>query len=1006
MVDELFNTALERHRSGALGEAEGLYRQVIAAAPEHAPALHNLGLLAQSGGRLQEAREWLQRAAASNPDDAACHNNLGNVLRELGRPEQALAAYQSAVRTDPNYINAYFNLAAALMDTGENQAAVDCYQQILQRRPDDREALSELGIVLMQLGRPSQAIARLQRAVQLQADDPVAHYNLGTAYREEQLTDAALASYRQALALNPGYAAAHNNVGMLLKAKGERQASARAFRDALRANPRHLPAHVNLASLLLAEDKAPEAEAQCREALEIDAGDPGLLRTLGAALAAQRRWREAAESYERAMQRAPDDVPTCLGLAAACESLAEYVNAERVLRHGLGLEPEHPRLRTLLGNVLVHQEKHEEAMLAFQRVNATSSAYAYAQDGLGWALRNQGHISASLAAYERALAARPDFSRCRSNHLFTCNYLTHMAPATLLEAHRRWARQHASHLPARAPAPAKRRADRLHVGYVSADFCRHSVAYFIAALIAGHDPERFRVSCYSNVERPDDMTARIRAGADAWRDTAHLDDQALAERVRADGVHILVDLSGHTTGNRLLCFARRPAPVQVSYLGYPNTTGLEQMDYRLTDAVADPVGEADALHSESLLRLATGFLCYAGSTDAPPVAPTPALANGHVTFASFNNVAKVNEQVVTAWARILQGVPGARLLLKSRQLDDAGARRRLLDLFSGHGIDEQRLQLEGGVLGRNEHLAAYAQVDLALDPFPYNGTTTTCEALWMGVPVIALAGQVHRGRVGASILHHAGLDELLAEDVDAYVDKALALAGDLDALGALRGGLRERMGASPLMDAEASTRDLEQAYEEMWRRHLQAAAAGPLKHTWSDGALRLNIGGSERREGWKILNAVPGAEVDYVGDFTHLAEFADASVDEVYASHVLEHIGYARELPDALGQIYRILKPDGTLRVSVPDMDLLFRLYLDPDSDQSRRWEIMRMVFGGQIDAFDYHKLGFSWDSLSWHLRQFGFRDIHRVDEFGIFDDTSSLRIGDQLISLSVQARK
>jgi hypothetical protein len=340
------------------------------------------------------------------------------------------------------------------------------------------------------------------------------------------------------------------------------------------------------------------------------------------------------------------------------------------------------------------------------------------------------------------------------------------------------------------------------------------------------------------------------------------------------------------------------------------------------------------------------------------VAPTPALANGYVTFASFNNVAKVNEQVVAAWARILRGVPGARLLLKSRQLDDAGARHRLLALFSGHGIDEQRLQLQGGVLDRNEHLAAYARVDVALDPFPYNGTTTTCEALWMGVPVIALTGQVHRGRVGASILRHAGLDELLAEEVDAYVDKALALAGDLDALGALRHSLRERMAASPLMDAEASTRDLEQAYEEMWRRHLQAAATGPVTDTQSAGALRLNIG------------------------------------------------GYARELPDALGHIYRILEPDGTLRISVPDMDLLFRLYLDPDSDQSRRWEILRMVYGGQIDAFDYHKLGFSWDSLSWHLRQFGFRDIRRVDEFGIFDDTSSLRIGGQLISLSVEARK
>ena len=377
----------------------------------------------------------------------------------------------------------------------------------------------------------------------------------------------------------------------------------------------------------------------------------------------------------------------------------------------------------------------------------------------------------------------------------------------------------------------------------------------------------------------------------------------MAKLVIEDGIDILVDLSGHTAGNRLPVFARRPAPVQVSYLGYPNTTGLEQIDYRLTDELADPVGESDRLHSESLMRLATGFLCYSPATDTPPVSEAPVLSNGFITFASFNNVTKVNESVVAAWAAILNGLPGSRLLLKSRQLADRGARRRLLELFYGHGVEPPRIQLRGGLLTRSEHLETYARVDIALDPFPYNGTTTTCEALWMGVPVIALAGQVHRGRVGASILHYSGLDELLAQDVDAYVHKALALAGDGQALVALRQSLRQRMASSTLMDAEAAVRDLENAYGEMWRRHLASTPAGTPRDSNANDIARLNIGGTERRDGWKILNILPGPEVDYVGDCTDLTQLADASVDDVYASHVLEHLGYGEDLASSLGHI-------------------------------------------------------------------------------------------------------
>jgi predicted SAM-dependent methyltransferase len=430
------------------------------------------------------------------------------------------------------------------------------------------------------------------------------------------------------------------------------------------------------------------------------------------------------------------------------------------------------------------------------------------------------------------------------------------------------------------------------------------------------------------------------------------------------------------------------------------------MDYRLTDEIADPPGEADELHSEELVRLPGGFLCYAPPPDVPPVSDAPVGTAGYPTFGSFNNTNKVNETVVAVWARILNVLPGSRLLMKSQQLADASIRRRFERLFAEHGVDEGRIELMGAIAKHTDHLAAYSRVDVALDSFPYNGTTTTCEALWMGVPVVTLAGRVHRARVGASLLHHAGLDEFVTSSVDEYVEKALELARDRVALTGLRRTLRRRIASSALTDAERALDSMQSALGEMWRRYRESALAGTPASRGDEAPLRLNIGGTSAKPGWKVFNAVPGPDVDYVGNCIDLSRFDDNSIDEVYASHILEHLGYQEELPMALGHFHRVLKPGGTLRISVPDLATLCRLYLNPEWDAAGSREIMRTIYGHQIDQYDFNKVGFSWDSLQQYLQRAGFRDIARVQEFGIFDDTSSMRIKDTLISLNVEARK
>jgi predicted O-linked N-acetylglucosamine transferase (SPINDLY family) len=369
---------------------------------------------------------------------------------------------------------------------------------------------------------------------------------------------------------------------------------------------------------------------------------------------------------------------------------------------------------------------------------------------------------------------------------------------------------------------------RLKIGYVSPDFRQHSVSFFCQPLIQHHNRQLVEVFCYSEVKSSDDVTDEIMTSADEWRPISGLPDEAVAEQVRQDGIDILVDLAGHTAENRLLVFARKPAPVQITWLGYPNTTGMPVMDYRLTDDIADPPGEADQYHSETLIRLPDGFLCYSPPDDAPDVSGLPARQTARITFGSFNNLPKINEAVIALWSRLLLKVPKSDLLLKSKQFADAHVRQRFVDLFTSHGIAAERITLLPRVPSTAGHLALYHRVDIGLDPFPYNGTTTTCEAMWMGVPVISLRCERHAGRVGASVLTRVGLKELIAESEEQYVEIGMKLAQNLDGLEMLRAGMRARMSASALCDAKSFARTMENNFQMIWKIWCQKNDPGAL----------------------------------------------------------------------------------------------------------------------------------------------------------------------------------
>jgi protein O-GlcNAc transferase len=475
-----------------------------------------------------------------------------------------------------------------------------------------------------------------------------------------------------------------------------------------------------------------------------------------------------------------------------------------------------------LGNIALRGHRFTEATVHYEASLAASTAlsdHAPPSPGLlnnlGISLHRRGLPELAIERYRQALALQPDYQDAATNMLFAMQHTPTVSAAELFRAFQDWTARHETPLRAlqrphdNTPDPAR----RLRIGYVSGDFFRHAVANFIEPVLKAHDRQSVEVFCYATNAFVDDQTAVLRALADHWCEAEPLSDDALAQRIRDDAIDILVDLSAHTVGHRLLVFARKPAPVQITWLGYPTTTGLHSMDYRITDAVSDPPGVADPFHSERLLRLPRSQWCYRPWPQAPAVRDAPALRSGRVTFGSFNNLAKLNDRVLELWAQVLIAVPEARIDVVS--IPDIPSRHRVANAIIHHGAKPEQVKITG-TLEYDEFWRIRDNIDIVLDAFPYNGTTTTCEALWSGLPVITLAGSHGASRSAASILTSVGLAELVAHDAAAYVSIARALARDIKRLNELRHGMRTRLIEAGLCDGPRFTRELEAAYRQAW----------------------------------------------------------------------------------------------------------------------------------------------------------------------------------------------
>jgi len=699
---------------------------------------------------------------------------------------------------------------------------VNAYLQALAIHPGHAEALNNLGNVYYVQGKIDESLSCYKRAIKLNEDNPDACNNLGIVLRKLGRLDEAISILRKALELNPDHARALNNLGIALKEQNRPAEAIGYYRKSLKIQPKP-DTYNNLALALKADGRPDEAVSVCRKTLEIYPENFGIYFVLGGLLKGHGKPEEAVSCYQKALSIDPDHAGTYSNLGDALSAQGKTDKAILCFQKALRLKPDDFKTYNNLGNALRKRGKLSMAVEAYKKALEIEPGHATACNNMAATLLRQGKIAEAINGYQEAVAVRPDYVIAHSNLLLAYNYQNHKDPEWLFSRHRNWAEAHVLSEgdnpffdPGNGPA-----ADRkIRIGYCSPDFRTHSVAYFLEAIIKAHDRSGFEIFCYSDVICPDDVTRTFSRSVDRFTNIAGIDNTAVAERIRRDKIDILVDLAGHTAGYRMPLFSIKPAPIQVTYLGYPNTTGLTSMDYRLTDARADPPGQTDHLYSEKLVRLPHTFLCYTPPGNSPEIETTANRDSGRIIFGSFNNRTKITPEVVKAWAKILTQVPDGRIVLKSWAFSDPETRNILVDLFMENGVEPCRIELVSHIPSMFDHLHLYNRIDIGLDTFPYNGTTTTCEALWMGVPVITLAGKTHRSRVGASLLSNVGLQDFIAESVEDYVEKGVSLANNVKERESIHRGLRSRMARSFLMDGARFTRSLEREFRRMFNKWL------------------------------------------------------------------------------------------------------------------------------------------------------------------------------------------
>ncbi|MBF0455357.1 MAG: tetratricopeptide repeat protein [Magnetococcales bacterium] len=709
----------------------------------------------------------------------------GLACHRAGALDQAIEWYGKALGHLPNHVGILNNLALAQKGVGALHQAHRTLQRAITLKPDYPESHYHLGTVQQAQGRSKEAVAALRQALHLQPDHFLAHYHLGLILAGLGQLEAAASSLEQSLAIRPDSPEAANNLG-LIRHDQERLEEAASWLDkALRIKPDYGEAHSNRGVVWVSQGEPMAAQKSYRQAITCNPHLAEAYNNLGKLLLASGKSKEGVALLQKALSLKPDYLLVLNNLAVAWMEQGRLAAAEELLQKAHDLHPENLQTLNNLANVF----------------------------------KEQGRLDQAISCLKKVLTLDPGYTKAHSNLLMLLHYSPNYTVEAIEAEYRRWRRQHELGRAQQRVCHTNNRDPqrRIRIGFVSGAFFRHPVGYLTLGFIETFNQELFELYCYSSSDREDDFSQRIRSRTAQWRGVSGLSHRALSAMIEKDAVDILVDLSGHGANSRLLAFVEKPAPIQVKWVGGQfNTSGLTCMDYFISDSVATPPDQR-RWYAEQVLYLPDGYVCYEPPHYSPPVNALPALTNGYVTFGCFNNLAKINLQVVAWWAQLLREIPDSRLILITKQLSDPQTRKRFERSFCQAGVLPQQLQLCGW-LPHAQLLASYNQIDIALDPFPYSGGLTSCESLWMGVPVVTLPGPTFAGRHAATHLTQVGMADWVVDSPLRYRQLVAGWCENLPGLSQLRRELRGRVERSPLCDKVRFTHHLEALFRQIWQR--------------------------------------------------------------------------------------------------------------------------------------------------------------------------------------------
>ena len=865
-IDQILEKGNAALNAGNWQDAERAYQAILQSQPNHPEANHNLGLIAMSVNQIEAALLLFKTALDVNSKvelfwmsyiDALVKNNqvedakratkkakkrgfnvnklqalvyqskgetdnkvpsrelLNSLLEhyQSGRLSEAEKLAVSVTQEFPKHQFSWKVLGAVFGATGRMSKAIDANQTAVALSPQDADAHNNLGVTLEELERLDEAEASYRLAIKVKSDYAGAHYNLGIMLQKLGRLEEAEASYKQAMVSEPDYAEVHFKLGTILQELGRHEEAEASYNQAIELRPDHPEAQSNLGTTLESLGRVDEALASYIQAIALKPDFAEAHNYLGNTLKALGRLDEAQVSYRKAIALKSEYPEAHFNLGSTLQELGRLVEAEVSYTQAIILKFNYPEAHNDLGITLKDSGRFDKAELGFRQAIELKPDFAEAYSNLGNTLSQLGRFDEAEASHRRAIALKPNFYQARSNLLFLRASMRFDVSGYLTEA-QGFADIVAEQISApystwsRCKSPTK-----LRVGFVSDDFKQHPVGFFLEGLLVQLQSSSIELYAYPTNNPVGEITDRLKVLFHSWKSLAGKSNKDAAQSIHNDGVHILIDLSGHTAGNRLAIFGWRPAPIQITWLGYFGSTGLPEMDYILGDPFVTPQSEAHHF-TEKIWQLPESYLCFTPPNRNLAVCSLPALNNDFLTFGCFNNLSKMTDEVVSVRADILHAVPNSKLFLKDKQLGYQSSRDRVLSRFASFGIAEHRLILEGKS-SREEYLACYHRVDIALSPFPYGGGTTSVEGLWMGVPVITKKGNHFLSHLGESIAHNSNLSDWIAEDSEDYIAKAIEFSSDLSALEMLRHSLRENLPKTPLFDLPRFANNFEKALWEM-----------------------------------------------------------------------------------------------------------------------------------------------------------------------------------------------